>query len=620
MSEQPEHIQIETTPPNQRNLEEFRRLYPGLLQDGVLDAAGLGAALGVEVTGLQDGKERFGLMWAGKHKAIEALQAPSYAALAPDLENSINWDTAENVFIEGDNLEVLKLLQNAYNDQVKLIYIDPPYNTGKDFVYNDDFSDPKQHYLEVTGQVDAAGNRLVANTEVSGRKHSNWLTMMYPRLVLARNLLTEDGSIFISIDDNELHNLRAILDEIFGPENFVTIFPWQSRPSVQNDTDISSSHEYIVCYARNRRMVNRRLKAVNAKTWFDEPSFVVQPLATNPERYKLDDGDGRGKYKEDPFDAPGIRPNLTFDIVNPNTGKVHLPPAGRHWRTSEPEYLRLWEDSRISWGASGASGPKQKTYYAEKAAYGEVPSTWLSAELVGAATNGSKELQALFGGEAPFDTPKPTTLIRKILQLAMRDDGIVLDFFAGSGTTGHAVLLENLEKSKKIKFVLVNIDEATGEGSTAKRLGYQKVSDVTKKRLSLAARACGASEAGNYLLTGSSFHEHQLAQNDELFGLREKTLQPDSISEKVAAELFLKMGIRFGNKIARHAIVGGEVFLSSGVAVVICVNLPETIVSGITDLQPHTVVFLEDAFVGKDSLKANAFFALKNAGIVMKTV
>jgi len=218
VSESPERISISTESPSESILNSLRSLIPGAIQDGVIDAQKLAELSGLEVAGLKNGVERFGLMWAGKSKAVEALQAASIAALAPDMENSINWDTAENVFIEGDNLEVLKLLQKAYNDQVKLIYIDPPYNTGNDFVYNDDFSEPLKHYLEVTGQVDSEGNRLVANTEVSGRKHSNWLSMMYPRLVLARNILREDGVIFISIDDNEIAELRLLMDEIFGPE------------------------------------------------------------------------------------------------------------------------------------------------------------------------------------------------------------------------------------------------------------------------------------------------------------------------------------------------------------------------------------------------------------------
>jgi adenine-specific DNA-methyltransferase len=246
MTDVPERVPVASSTMSAAVLETLQELIPGAIVDGVLDAQRIADLAGLEVAAMKNSAERFGMMWAGKGKAVASLQVASMASLSPDLKESIDWDNAENVFVEGDNFEVLKLLQKAYNDQVKLIYIDPPYNTGNDFVYEDDFSDPVKRYLEVTGQVDSAGNRLVANTEVSGRKHSNWLSMMYPRLVLARNLLCDEGSIFVSIDDNEVHNLRQIMDEVFGSENFIAQMIWNSRGGGQDTKDLVLQHEYIL--------------------------------------------------------------------------------------------------------------------------------------------------------------------------------------------------------------------------------------------------------------------------------------------------------------------------------------------------------------------------------------
>ena len=253
MTDVPERIPVASFPPSAAVLESLQELIPGATVDGVIDAKRIAEVVGLQVAGTKSGAERFGLMWAGKGKAVEALQAQSMASLSPDLKESISWDSAENVFIEGDNLEVLKLLQKAYNDQVKLIYIDPPYNTGNDFVYNDDFSDPLKHYLEVTKQVDSEGNRLVANTEVSGRKHSNWLSMMYPRLVLARNLLTDDGLFAISIDENEQANLIELLNEVFGEESQIAVISVVNNLKGRSDAEyIATAHEYLILYARTK--------------------------------------------------------------------------------------------------------------------------------------------------------------------------------------------------------------------------------------------------------------------------------------------------------------------------------------------------------------------------------
>ena len=310
-------------------------------------------------------EERYQFTWPDKRKSILAANAPINKTLRPCREESVNFDTTENLYIEGDNLEVLKLLQETYLGKVKMIYIDPPYNTGNDFVYNDDFKQKAADYLENSGQYDEDGNQMVQNTESNGRFHTDWLNMMYPRLKLAKDLLADDGVIFISIDDNEDKNLVEICDNVFGENNLVAKIPWQSRASIQNDTDFSINHEYIIVYAKIRRTVNRRLKESNYKEWMRRDSFVVKPLPLEKDKFYNPDNDPRGLWKADPFDAPNIRPNLTYEIINPNTGQKHLPPRGRHWRTNVQQFSSALADNRIIFGADGTGRPQLKVFYEE---------------------------------------------------------------------------------------------------------------------------------------------------------------------------------------------------------------------------------------------------------------
>ena len=539
------------------------------------------------------------------------------------LKASINFDQAENILIHGDNLEVLKLLQKAYNDQIKLIYIDPPYNTGNDFVYNDDFRDSLAHYLEVTGQVDDSGNRLAANVDTTGRKHSKWMSMMFPRLVLARNLLSENGAIICSIDEREVHHLRMMMDEIFGPENFVAELVWQARPSVQNDTDLSVSHEYLVCYARTRRMEQRRLKSTNAEQWHASPSFAVQPKETDSNRYTKDDNDGRGPYKEDPFDAPNIRPNLTYPIQNPTTGEIFMPPNGRHWRTIKSEFERLASENRISWGATGTGKPKYKSYLRDNQSFGEVPSTWLTSEMVGSATLGTREIQDLFEGEVVFDTAKPTKLIRHLIKLAMRESGIILDFFAGSGSTGHAVLLENAEDLGTRQFILVNIPEPINEKSVAFGAGYKNVSQITEQRILRAMKKIeGATAKGLrvFKVAQSPFYSQMNSDSSGLPLLLPTTLSGEFSTEEIATDAFVRAGVPLHAPWHRSTIDGREVIVSERTCILISTKVTDEIVAKLLEYEADTFVFLEDAFSNHDSVKANAFFTFKQANKHMKTI
>lgn len=625
-------------PPAFQNLEVFKEFFPGVVVDGALDAARLGEALNLPVTGLKDGKERFGLQWAGKKLAVEALQTPSLAALAPDLENSINWDTAENVFIEGDNLEVLKLLQNAYNDQVKLIYIDPPYNTGNDFVYNDDFSDPIKHYLEVTGQVDAEGNRLVANTEVTGRKHSNWLNMMYPRLMLARNLLTQDGSIFVSIDDNEVHNLRPLMDEVFGPENFIGQFVWAAGR--KNDAKfISQSHEYMLVYARNiQHMILEVGDWRSRKTGLDEIyraytgllnkhgknyEILQQELRKwfsslsedNPaKRHKhYNSVDERGIFFPSDVSAPD-KPETRCHkaLLHPTTQKPTKVPA-KGWRWNEETLDRLYAEGRLLFGVDEKTVPKYKGYLTERET--ETPYSVFYTD----GRGGTRRLNEFLGGEY-FDFPKDETVIQSIIEFASEKDSIVLDFFAGSGTTGHAVALQNEKDGGSRKYVLVTIDEPTSKNSFARAQGIASVSAITLMRVQrVTGRFATAKKQGLrvFKLSKSSFQRKVIAQ-DEL-QLVSETLADHAVPQNIASELLLTSGSLLSERWQKEVIDGTEFIRAGSCLCAIQANISPELTSHLGSLGVTHLLLLEDAFAGKDDLKSNLYFACKNAGITMKT-
>ena len=456
---------------------------------------------------VEGNKERYQMTWPDKRKAVLLANSPISKTLRPIVSDEsiatgsnsngepytstgsvgksgeqFGFDS-ENLYIEGDNLDVLKVLQETYLNQVKMIYIDPPYNTGNDFVYEDNFAMSSEDYMEISNQLDEDGNRLFQNNESNGRFHTDWLNMIYPRLKLAKDLLADDGVIFISIDDNEVDNLMKVCNEIFGESNFISSIPWQSRTSMQNDTDISVNHEYIIAFAKKRRMDNRRLKESNANVWYNKDSFACKPLPLNKEKFSNPDNDVRGLWKADPFDAPNVRLNLTYEIINPNTGEKYMPPKGRCWRTEEKKYNALFNDNRIIFGKTGESRPQLKVFYNEKKEFGSVDNSWFSGDLVGTTTRATKELQKLFK-DVPFDTPKPTSLLLKLMKLSnCIDDSIILDFFSGSATTAHAVMQLNAEDGGNRKFICVQLPEVTDEKSEAYKAGYKNICEIGKERI-----------------------------------------------------------------------------------------------------------------------------------------
>lgn len=603
MSAEPERVKLDTPDLAAEATAAFEDLFPGVIADGVLDATRLGELLDTPLTAPSDGQERFGLMWAGKQEAVRSLLAPSHGSLIPDIENSIRFDSARNIFIEGENLEVLKLLQKAYNDRVKLIFIDPPYNTGGDFVYKDNFRDGLRGYLRSTGQLDDAGNRLTAGSEQGGRHHSRWLSMMYPRLVLARNLLRQDGALFVTIDDNEGANLRLLLDEIFGAENFLANVAWKHTQQSKNDEPFFSRHW-------NSILVYRRSSALGA--------FTLPRTEQHNRAYRNPDNDPRGDWRSGDVRSPSPRPTLRYPLTTPSGGTIQPPANGWRWnhesvkdKIASGEIVFSDDETRVI----------RKIYLADQG--GRTPENVWDGQEVGVTRDANREIQEIFGSTV-FDTPKPTALIRRILQLATSSDSddIVLDFFAGSGSTAHAVALQNAEDGGRRRTVSINLPEATGADSEARRAGYDTVSAITLARLRAVIGAVdGAGELGlRAFVLGDSNFRHP-AESDGQIDLIESTLAlEEDPREAVATEILLKEGVSLDAAWNRHQAGRAPVIMANGVAVVLTLDLTDEVITHSLALGARVVVFLEDGFAGADAVKANAVTNAKNLGITLKTV
>ncbi|WP_195549249.1 site-specific DNA-methyltransferase [Dorea longicatena] len=581
-------------------------------------------------------EERYQFTWPDKKKSVLLANAPINKTLRPvrddetiptgaDSEGkpycssgSVDFDNTENLYIEGDNLEVLKLLQETYLGKIKMIYIDPPYNTGHDFVYGDDFSQSTEEYLENSGQFDDDGNRMVQNTESNGRFHTDWLNMLYPRIKLSKSLLRDDGVIFISIDDNEIDNLKKICNEIFGEVNLVAEIPWQSRASIQNDTDFSVNHEYICVYAKNRRQENRRLKESNYSEWHKKESFVCKPLPLDKSKFDNPDNDPRGLWKADPFDAPNVRPNLTYPVVNPNTGEEHLPPRGRHWRFLPAKFSSALEDNRIVWTNNGLGRPQLKVFYEEKKEFGSVDNSWFSADRIGTSTNGTKELMKLFDGSAFFDTPKPVSLLSKLITLAnVEKDDIILDFFSGSATTAHAVMQLNAEDCGHRKFMMVQLPEVLDEKTAAFNAGYKNICEIGKERIRRATKKIAEEnpeakfDGGFRVLKCDTSNMKNVYYNPaeyepSLFTSLEDNIKEDRTSEDLLFQVMLDLGVLLSSKIKETTIAGKKVFNVEDNYLIACFddNVTEEVITEIAKQKPYYFV-MRDSSMANDSVATN---------------
>ncbi len=458
------------------NIQQLKALFPELITEGpngtAVNVDVLKALVGDQT--VTDADEKYGLNWHGKRQARQLALTPSTGTLRPCPDESVDWDTTQNLMIEGDNLEVLKLLQKSYAGKVKLIYIDPPYNTGKDFVYPDNFQDSIRNYQELTGQLEG-GKPISSHTEASGRFHTDWLNMIYPRLKLAHSLLRHDGVIFVSIADHEVHNLRAVLNDVFGEENFIAAVIWQKVFSPKNSArHFSEDHDYIIVYAKN------------AEVW--TPRLLPRTEEMEA-RYSNPDNDPRGPWMSGDVSARNYYGEGTYGVTCPSGRYIDGPPSGRYWAVSKSKFQELDADSRIWWGTDGDNMPRLKRFLSEVQS-GRVPQTLWFHEEVGNTQEAKKELLATVtfpNSGVVFDTPKPTRLIRRILQIATTSDtnDLVLDFFAGTGTTMDALLAQNAEDGGKRRCVLVQLPEPMHGAESA---GLKTIADVTKTRVRNAGK------------------------------------------------------------------------------------------------------------------------------------
>ncbi|GAC1519931.1 MAG: hypothetical protein NVS3B1_02110 [Marmoricola sp.] len=545
----------------QCNIDAIAELFPTVVTESV-DADGNPVhtvdfdALKQELSDhiVEGPQERYQLDWPGKRAAAFAANAPIAKTLRPVREESVDFDTTKNLFIEGDNLDALKLLQESYLGKVKLIYIDPPYNTGGDFIYDDDFSDSTDDYLEKSGQTDAAGQRLVANTEANGRFHSDWLSMIYPRVKLARSLLTPDGLIAVSIDDHELPRLRGVMDEVFGERNFIAVVVWHKMDSPKNSArHLSEDHEYLVLYARD------------ADTW--RPNLLPRTDEMIA-RYKNPDNDPRGPWLLGDLAARNRYDDGRFSITTPTGRVIDGPPAGSYWRVNKAKFDELDADGRIWWG-DGSVRPGIKRFLSE-VRDGVIPQTYWSWREVGSTRNAKQALHRLMdaaSGESLFVTPKPVGLIERLLKIASDPDSIVLDFFAGSGTTAHAMLRANASDGGSRRFILVQIPEALGDGDPAAAAGrYGTIADVCRDRIRRAGRlAAGEAgltatslDTGFRTLRADTTNMSDISATADALGQGELTgmidsVKPDRTDDDLLFQVLLDWGLDLSLPIRREA-------------------------------------------------------------------
>lgn len=465
----PNKMKFETSSLTTKNVAKIAELFPGVVAEGKVNFDLLRSLLGDEVFG----DEAYEFTWVSKRAAIAEAGRPIRKTLRPCVEESKNWDATENLYIEGDNLDVLKLLQESYLGKVKMIYIDPPYNTGNDFIYRDNFTRDKDEYEEEAGLYDDDGDRLFKNTESNGRFHSDWCSMMYPRLVLARNMLRNDGVIFISIDDGEVAQLRKICDEVFGEENFVSNIVWQKKFSRANDaTFFSTMHDHILCYCKNNILISE-------KGW----KIGLLPRGEDiPPGYSNPDNDPRGVWTSVVFSAKSGSDNLLYEIATPS-GRKCSPSSGRYWSASQDKFKDLIIDNRIWFGANGDGIPRLKTFLNEVQS-GLRPNSILLHTEAGHNQEGKQETKALFNNVGVFDGPKPIRLLKQLCIIAnLSDNDCVLDFFSGSATTAHAVMQLNAEDGGQRKFIMVQLPETCDEKSEAAKAGYKTICEIGKERI-----------------------------------------------------------------------------------------------------------------------------------------
>lgn len=615
-----------------KNREQLKQLFPSVFTETInddgelvesIDFEKLKAELGTFTDLFESRRERYGIDWPGKRDALRLIQTPSYATLKPCREESINFDTTENLFIEGDNLEVLKLLQKSYYSKVKMIYIDPPYNTGKQFIYPDNYSESLETYLEYAGLIDGDGKKFLANTPNEGRFHTKWLNMLYPRLYLARNLLRDDGVIFISIADEEIRNLRSLLDDVFGEENFVATIIWKKKTNGNNMGLIPPVHDYIVCYGKNLELINEDVFG------YELTEEQIRKNYSNP------DNDSRGPW--DTMDLSANHKGPYFKITNPNTGKEFYPPRGRYWVFNEQEVVKRISEGRIIFGRKGMTAPVQKVFLSERKVRRQKPESWWDKH--GLNQDGTEELTAIFGTPKIFDHSKPTKLLINILEIATNPGDIVLDFFAGSGSFAHAVATINSNSDRNLKFVVVQLPEPCVEDSEALKAGYETIADIAKARIRKAIKILNDGDEDSDGSEGlrnktNGFRLLKLAQSNfkQWQKLEAQSTTPEQIEgqldmhvnhinhvasqEDLLFEILLNAGFQPTEKYDQLEIVEKKVYSVAEGALLVCLenSINKELIDHVIETNPQQFICLDSAFNGNDQLKANAVqsFAARN--------
>lgn len=555
-------------------------------------------------------EESFGFQWVGKQEAKRAAAEPTRQTLRPVVDDSVDWDTTENLYIEGDNLEVLKLLQRAYLGKVKMIYIDPPYNTGNDFVYEDDFAMSGEEMDEAMGNVDEEGNRLRRNLDSNPRYHSDWCSMIYSRLLVARTLLANDGVIFISIDDNEVHHLRKICDEVFGAGNFLAQVIWERAYAPINlMKHFSPSHDYIVCYAKDVDLA--KCNGIPRSSEADA-------------RYSNPDNDPRGVWQSDNLSVgPAIEANI-YPITTPS-GRVVEPPAGRSWRLSANAFAERLRQNRIWFGSDGNGVPRMKRFLSELRKTGVTPMTIWKYEEVGHSQDATKALAGIFDGKKYFDYPKPVDLIKRCISLYSSPDSLILDFFSGSATTAHAVMQLNAEDGGKRKYICVQLPEETPEGSEARKAGYNTICEIGKERIRRAGKKIKeeAGLMGQDLDTGFRVLRTDSSNMEEVYfepaGLEQQNLftQVDSVKiDRSELDLLfgcmVDWGVELSYPLRTEEVDGKHLHIVNEGALVACFDKEISVeaVSRIAELKPLRVIFREECFA-TDADKLNIYEKFK---------
>ena len=603
---------MQTTDGVQDNINKIAELFPEciteckeMLTGGVRRAVDFDKLRQLLSSDIVEGnEERYQFTWPDKRKAILAANAPINATLRPCREESVDFDTTQNLYIEGDNLDVLKCLKETYLHKVKMIYIDPPYNTGNDFVYEDDFAQSSVDYLANSGQFDEQGNRMVTNTESNGRFHTDWLNMVYPRLKVARDLLSEDGVIFISIDDNEAKNLKNITDEVFGERNFLAQVIWERAYSPINlMKHFSPSHDYILCYAKNIDFA------------------VCHGIGRSDEangRYSNPDNDPRGVWKASDLSVgPAVQENI-YPITTPS-GRVVEPPAGRSWSLSRKAFRERLEDNRIWFGPNGDNVPAMKRFLSELRKTGITPMTIWKYTEVDHSQGATQKLAQLFNGKKYFDYPKPVSLIERCLQLYSDKDSLILDFFSGSATTAHAVMQLNAEDGGNRKFIMVQLPELTDDKSEAYKAGYKNICEIGKERIRRAGKKIKSDnplttqnlDTGFRVLKLDSTNMKDIyyspADTDQqnLFDMVDN-VKPDRTGEDLLFQVMLELGATLDSKIEETTVGGKTIYNVADNYLVACFDQDVTneVVTSIAKMQPMYAV-LRDTSMKDDSTATN---------------